>query len=186
CNSLYNNIFMKNTILFCSLLLLCFLNLKAQVPDLPLSFTNEKVAKFKNRTVINYFPSLDKRLKKQPKNNSLVITSLGIDVNIDLLTIANKCKVKGGYVYIYKIKSLNAKKLRLFYKDFFLSEKAYLYVYSNNPYEIKRKLTCIDNQENSGQHSNQLFGNQIIIEHFEPKNSNTKSKLIIDMVAFGQ
>jgi len=96
-----NNRVMKTIIIFFSLLVFCFLNLKAQVPDLPLSFTNEEVRRFKESVEVYCLPittnELESAQKKRPE-----FVGCGRILNINILQDVPKMNIEGGNVYIFK------------------------------------------------------------------------------------
>ncbi|MFK8004797.1 MAG: hypothetical protein AB8H03_00435 [Saprospiraceae bacterium] len=194
---------MKNTILFCSLLLLCFLNLKAQVPDLPLSFTNEEVRRFKESVepyCVQYHDEEIKNSKHSYKKGWLynyflgwldkytlsiepIVTGRGELAEINVLEEASRINIENGYYYISKIEAPNIQDLKIYFDNFSLSDSSYMHIYNEFNFLLSRKKIINADELNSTLiRSNPFIGNQLIIEVFEPKNNTRPNNIIVSYV----
>ena len=178
---------MKPTTLFFCFLLFPYLNLLAQIPDLPLSFTNEEVREFKENITYCMLPYIDIESELKSKHEIMrnIITGLGRKVNIDVIGQAKKYNLDNGSIYIYKMESEDAVSIQLFYDYFFLAEGAYLHLYNEDKKIFMEPLTSKDNNPDFSKIGERVHGDQITLEFFEPNTTKTKSKIVIHSVMYG-
>ncbi len=122
------------------------------------------------------------------KQGTYELTDKLFDVNYDL----NNCGTwatlpSGDRLWKLKITSLGAKRLSLYYKNFYLPEGAKLFVYNQERTEELGAFTSKNNAEandNNGIFStDHLSGDSQIIEYFEPKNVKNQGHITIFRIA---
>ncbi|MEZ4885897.1 MAG: hypothetical protein R3E32_14280 [Chitinophagales bacterium] len=188
---------MKAIFLFFSLLVFCFWEVEGQVPDLPLSFTNEEVRRFKESVEPYCLSYYEEEIESFEKNEilDLSINGLGQKLKVNILQKGSKISVEGGSLFFYKIESPSSQDLKLNFSDFYLNTHSYLYIYNDFYYNSNRIFTdintirkniillnCLNN--NDVFHFNivkkhPFFGNRLIIEFFEPHKTIQSSELVI-------
>ncbi|MFK8004798.1 MAG: hypothetical protein AB8H03_00440 [Saprospiraceae bacterium] len=191
---------MKTMCLFFSLLGLFFKNLEGQIPDLPLSFTNEEVAEFRDKIKPYILPPA-------PENTydfDIPIVAVGTPFSINLLRDAEVFDVDSGSLYVYKFYSYKVGAMEIFYEDFFISESSNFRVYSpeymnethvyysssSNPNPIRKKgyLLNIDKYKDAPFYYPKLekviFHNLLILEFFQANKDCLTSSIIIDGLVY--
>lgn len=177
---------MKAVLLFFSLLAFCVLNLNAQIPDLPLSFTNEEIARFKQTVEVHCMSyGEDAHLTQAYANRhgGANIIGFGNELNVNILKDASCYNLEDGYLYFYIIEHPDIHDISIIYKEFHLSEESYLFVY--NEYADKEKIDiALRNFDNGYVYQTKLegdyLGSRIVVELFEPKKDTpSDSKLIL-------
>ncbi len=190
---------MKVILLFFSLLVFCFWGVEGQIPDLPLSFTNEEVRRFKDSVEPYCLFYYEEEIKSFEKNDPLdpSISGFGQKMEVNILQKTSKISVEGGSLYIYKIESPDIQDLKLNYSAFHLCNLSYIYIY-NEFYRVqdyKELITDFNNNENyitlltSSNNDDNLhfniikghpfFGNRLIIELFESHEVTQSSEIVI-------
>ncbi|MGB0931900.1 MAG: hypothetical protein ACPGVB_14045 [Chitinophagales bacterium] len=180
---------MKTIFLFFSLLMFCFLGVEGQVPDLPLSFTNEEVRRFKESVepyCVQYHEEENEGSERLYKRRGIYkpyITRRGERVDINVLHKESRISIENGYYYIYKIEAPNVQHLEISFDNFFLSYSSYMFIYNEfNYFKSVKKLMSTNYSDVVIIGSNPVQGNQLIIEVFELENNHRPNNIRINEI----
>lgn len=124
--------------------------------------------------------SLQKMAAIENKQKGTLPYAQGISLNIDLKKDGLRIDVPNGSVYLYEIISPNALSLETHFKYFEIPQGAKVFLYNPSQSKILGALTHKNNRKNKMLSCSMIKGNTIIIEYFEPINTN--GTLIIDEV----
>ena len=160
----------------------------------PYSFQSNLKSSSTSTTYIDFQKSIPKT--EMPKINEQVIESIkqnntlfkehqfaysfDVDLNIKAIAIIDSLDV--GLLYRYSIKSEGAKSLNLIFKKFNLPKGGKLYIYSKDKQNIIGAFTNNNNKKSERLPTLPVFGDEIIVEYFEPYFTDFEGELIIGKV----
>jgi hypothetical protein len=126
--------------------------------------------------------------EQRVKQGTFELTDKLFDVNYDLLNSGTSTTLANGdKLWKLKIVSPGAKKISLYYQNFYLPEGAKLFVYNANRTEVIGAFTSKNNEEansNEGIFSTDYLSGEVqIVEYYEPKNVRGQGHFNIFMVA---
>ncbi len=111
-----------------------------------------------------------------------------LDTLIDFKKQANKYRIQGGTLWLYKIESKTAKSISIIYKDFEIPEGGIFSVYPSNS-KLQDNERRVYDKNAWGKIKihfwNLVIGNNMYIEYFEPDQSNCKPEIIISKIIYG-
>ena len=126
--------------------------------------------------------------EQRVKQGTYELTDRMFDVNYDLLNSGTATTLANGdKLWKLKITSPGAKKISLYYRNFYLPEGSKLFVYNANRSEVIGAFTSKNNEEanaNEGIFStDHLSGDVQLVEYYEPKNVKGQGHFSIFRVA---
>ena len=182
---------MKPLIVFMLLGILLCVTAKAQneKQELPYSFTHKVKGKIKmivapfDSITINYKPKMPHKIegvREEPLPTRWASTN---DVIWDIKKMATSEKVKGGKLWRLEVTSSKAKAISLRFHNIQISKDAYLFVYSVDSTEIWGPIQVRVKTKHEGMTAEDIKGESVIVEYFEPKNVKNTAKVIITSIS---
>ena len=108
-----------------------------------------------------------------------------IDVDLGLENAGEWKNVQGGRIWKLPITSENAYSINLIFKSFFLAKGAELYIYNQEQTMLMGPITPKDNKKSKRFSTDLIQGEGIVLELFEPSESNGESQLHLEKVIHG-
>lgn len=103
-------------------------------------------------------------------------------VNIDVKTSSWVDSISIGEIYRLKIKSSGAKSLNLIFSKYHLPGGAKLFIYSSDKKSLIGAFTSNNNSESGVLPTAPIFGDEIVVEYFEPCYARSQGKLVIGKI----
>ena len=103
-------------------------------------------------------------------------------VNIDVKASSWVDSISIGEIYRLKIKSDGAKSLNLIFSKYHLPSGAKLFIYSSDKKSLIGAFTSNNNSESGVLPTTPIYGDEIVIEYFEPCYARSQGKLMIGKV----
>ena len=104
--------------------------------------------------------------------------------DIDLKEAGVKTEIQGkGIVWQYKIESLDAYSLGIFFKTFHLPTKASVFIYDSSRTQLRGAFTQYNNNSGRQLPVAEFPGNNMVIEYFEPLSPEFSGELVLGSVS---
>ncbi|MDR0972110.1 MAG: T9SS type A sorting domain-containing protein [Bacteroidales bacterium] len=107
-----------------------------------------------------------------------------IPTEINFFNEAESFDVKEGKLWILKIKSDDAQALSLYFDNFFIPQGGELFIYDNNQEQILGKYTSINNNEQGTFATELLYGDNLIMEYFQPNDVKQEANMNINKLGY--
>ncbi|PID87790.1 MAG: hypothetical protein CSB06_03245 [Bacteroidia bacterium] len=125
-----------------------------------------------------------KKYRKKESKSEVWIFGDNISCNIDVKENSLVEKLDSGILYRLQIISSGAQSLNLRFSNYQVPDKAVLYLYNPQRTQILGGFTSYNTQDNARFSTGLLYGDTLILEYFEPSETDSGS-LIIDRVTHG-
>ena len=166
--------------------ILMTLQLNAQISQggTPESFKRN----FKNSIQEYVLPAVSENWKinqaaNSEKNGTIDPIAKNIETNLTLQNSGTWIEKKNGdRIWRLTIKASNAIGINPLFKNFYLPEGSKLFVYNNAHTQILGAFTAKNNHSSEYFSTEIIFGNEMTIEYFEPKEVRNKGKFTIEKV----
>lgn len=106
-----------------------------------------------------------------------------VPVGINFFDKADVAEVEDGRMWILKVSSSRAQALSLYSSDFYLPKGGELYIYNSDHSQVIGAFTSINNIELRSFASELIYGDEIIIEYFQP--NSIEDEPIIEITELG-
>ena len=160
----------------------------------PISFT-EKLPQMRQQLKVESMPSLDmKKIQKEDEEDKRAGVpprfGYSIEVNYNLENSGTWIDLgEKGRVWQFSIQAKGAKSINLLYDDFWLPEGATLYIFNSDKSHVIGGFTSANNkgikEEFSKFATGLVYGDEITLEYFEPKEVEGEGEVSIARVVHG-
>ena len=121
------------------------------------------------------------------KNNQGTFEFVGIPIDtlINFKSVATKYRIKEGTVWLYKIESKTAEQLYITIKQLEIPEGAYISLFpKEKELKIMGRQVFQKKDINTTKFLEYIYGNQMVIEYFEPNKVDRKANIIISRIEY--
>jgi len=157
------------------------------VGGMPKTFINKNLSRFISSTIEVSQPDLISIKEEDDLNDNTFKTrrfGVTIPVGIDLFEKADFIQVDKGRLWVLKIKSENAQALILYSNNFYIPISGELFIYNSDYSQVIGAFTSLNNNESKTFATELVYGDEIILEYFQPNEVNEKPFINITEIGY--
>lgn len=107
-----------------------------------------------------------------------------VPLGIDFFEKADYAEVDKGKLWVLRVKSDNAQALTIYSDNFYLPEGGELFVYSKDQSQVIGAFTSLNNHESKSFATELIYGDEMVIEYFQPNNVSEKPVLNLTEIGY--
>jgi hypothetical protein len=177
----------KFYILVITLLMCNFSFAQLSIEGTPKSFLYKDLAVLLTASIEVEQPDLDTVIKQDNSDESMnKIRRFGviIPVKVDFFEKADMAEVEDGRLWILKLSSSRAQALSLYSSNFYLPKGGELYIYNPDHSQVIGAFTSINNIELKTFATELIYGDEMIIEYFQPNSITEQASIEITELGY--
>ena len=180
---------MRKVFVFIIVLSSLTLTISAQIStkQLPRSFKTENLMPSFQNVMILSSPDIDELLYRESQQKSLFkphTCAVLIDVNESFFDRAEKISLSDADIYVLRIKSEGALALNFYSDDFYIPKDCELYLYNPTKSKTLGAYTQDNNSDDGLFATDYVYGEELIMEYYQPKSVKEKAKLKIQKIGY--